>query len=842
MAVSSTATDYSGLGTGTSATYGTGIYANASDQIKVYANGVLQTLGVNYSLSGIGSAGGVDVLGTFTLGAALYIERVTPITQLVDTQNNETILEDVLDAEFDKLTMIDQEQQTQIDRALKVPKGETTLTVPALAQRAGKYFAFDVVGNPVAASGTGTDIGLRADLAALTGATLVGFSHSFPGGAGAVSAKLRETPSLKDAPFLATGDGVADDTAAASGAQASSFQTIAVPAGTFNIGASLLLTAKFRGVGTISRGGRKFNNNDTEVGALGLHGGLVRIGDLDQLRRSFASASTKIVFWGDSITEGLSQIGTEDSWARLVQDEMRRRAPGKTLIFENFSISGRGVGEANSPAYVGTAGAVTPGTNFNQPAGGSGPIPDITLWPGGTIVGKSWREHVRDRAPDLLIIALSINDTADPNAVYAVLRSLIANYISTWAKVPSIVICTPTMPTQLLPTQLAQQLYIEGNGHALRTLADELNVSLVDHNRLWLALRDGVDVARQRFASYPGATDYTTLVAGAAPAAAGSTLTFSGFGIVHRPVLHRDLVARADFALSGAQVGAIWARSKVGDPNKAYVVQIERGAPQVAIYYNSGVFASSALPAAASYKVIYLLEGIRHRVYVDANDGNSFVLRIDAREGSSFTNGYIEGRAGIQGDAGVVVSNVAMRLGYPRQIGPQTMSDALLLGDPALAPNGDYATNPLSLGGNSLNHPTILGYYHGMFAAWRDFFSAMQDAAAVPASSTYEQPVAVVNGANQNVALPAGVQLADFTAPTAPYSIGGLTGGVSGRRVKLFNYTNFNLTLTHQDAGSDVANRFALPSSVNLVVPPLGCVEAVYATIVGASGQWIVHS
>lgn len=842
MAVSTTVTSANFVGTGVLSSYAPGFYVNSGDQVRVYVGGALKTLGVDYVVNGVGASAGCTIVGNFTGGSDVYIERATPITQLVDTQNNETILEDVLDAGFDKLTMIDQEQQTQIDRALKVPKGETTLTVPALAQRAGKYFAFDVAGNPVAASGTGADIGLRADLAALTGATLIGFSHSFPGGAGAVSAKLRETPSLKDAPFLATGNGIADDTAAATSAQSSGFPTIAVPAGTFNIGASLLLTAKFRGVGTISRGGRMSNLNDTEAGAIAAHGSLVRLGNLDQMRRSFASASTKVLFWGDSITEGLSQIGTEDSWARLVQDEMRRRAPGKTLVFENFSISGRGVGEANSPTYVGTAGAVTPGTNFNQAAGGAGAIPDITLWPGGTVVGKSWREHVRDRSPDVLVIALSINDTADPNAVYATLKSLINNYVNTWTKVPSIILCTPTMPTQLLAPQLSQQLYIEGNGHAIRALADELNVTLVDHNRLWVVLRDGIDVARQRFAAYNDAAGYSTLVGGTAPAKAGSTLTFSAFGVVHRPTLHRDLVARADFALSGAQVGAIWARSKPGDPNKAYVVQIERGAPQVAIYYNSVVFASSALPAAASYKVIYLLEGIRHRVYVDANDGNGFVLRIDANHGLSFTNGYVEGYSGVQGDAGVVASNVAMRLGYPRQIGPQTMSDVLLLGDPALAPNGDYTTNPLSLGGNSLNHPTILGHYHGIFAAWRDFFSAMQDAATVPASSTYEQPVAVVNGANQNVALPAGVQLADFTAPTAPYSIGGLTGGVSGRRVKLFNYTNFNLTLTHQDAGSDVANRFALPSSVNLVVPPLGCVEAVYAAIVGPSGQWVVHA
>lgn len=137
MAVELTATDYSGTGTGAAATYGTGIYANASEQIKVYIDGALQTIGDDYSLSGIGSAGGVDVLGTFTLGSAVYVERVTPITQLVDTQNNETILEDVLDAAFDKLTLIAQEIGGKAGRALLVPKGETGFTLAPLASRTG---------------------------------------------------------------------------------------------------------------------------------------------------------------------------------------------------------------------------------------------------------------------------------------------------------------------------------------------------------------------------------------------------------------------------------------------------------------------------------------------------------------------------------------------------------------------------------------------------------------------------------------------------------------------------------------------------------------------------------
>lgn len=118
MAVETTVTEASFTGTGVSSTYGTGFYINASDQVKVYVNGILKTLGDDYVLNNVGSQAGADVVATFTAGALVFIQRSTPITQLVDTQNNETILEDVLDAEFDKLTMIAQEINTKADNAL----------------------------------------------------------------------------------------------------------------------------------------------------------------------------------------------------------------------------------------------------------------------------------------------------------------------------------------------------------------------------------------------------------------------------------------------------------------------------------------------------------------------------------------------------------------------------------------------------------------------------------------------------------------------------------------------------------------------------------------------------
>jgi hypothetical protein len=51
-----------------------------------------------------------------------------------------------------------------LDRAPLAPPTETMGLLPSAAARAGQFFAFDVNGDPVVSSGTGTDAGLRTDL------------------------------------------------------------------------------------------------------------------------------------------------------------------------------------------------------------------------------------------------------------------------------------------------------------------------------------------------------------------------------------------------------------------------------------------------------------------------------------------------------------------------------------------------------------------------------------------------------------------------------------------------------------------------------------------------------
>lgn len=154
MAVELTATSANFVGTGVSSTYAAPIYANSAAQIVVSVNGVKKTLGDDYVLNGLGAATGISIVATFAVGAAVYVERVTPITQLVDTRNNETILEDVLDASFDKLTMMIQERAGETGRALLVPKGEAGYTLPSAGLRAQRLLVGSALGAIVASSFT----------------------------------------------------------------------------------------------------------------------------------------------------------------------------------------------------------------------------------------------------------------------------------------------------------------------------------------------------------------------------------------------------------------------------------------------------------------------------------------------------------------------------------------------------------------------------------------------------------------------------------------------------------------------------------------------------------------
>jgi len=96
---------------------------------------------------------------------------------------------------------------------LRVPEASVAV-LPAVAERAGKVLGFDAGGDPTMVEVAGaTDPSLRSDLAASSGASLVGFDPTLNYAVATIGHSMHHI-NVKMFPWLAKGDGVTDDRAA----------------------------------------------------------------------------------------------------------------------------------------------------------------------------------------------------------------------------------------------------------------------------------------------------------------------------------------------------------------------------------------------------------------------------------------------------------------------------------------------------------------------------------------------------------------------------------------------------------------------------------------------------
>lgn len=88
----------------------------AADDLKVYVNGVAKTFGVDYTVSGAGSAAGGNA--TLVVGASagdvVLVRRQTPRTQATDLTAGGKFYEDTIEGMADKLTLLLQESSEAI--------------------------------------------------------------------------------------------------------------------------------------------------------------------------------------------------------------------------------------------------------------------------------------------------------------------------------------------------------------------------------------------------------------------------------------------------------------------------------------------------------------------------------------------------------------------------------------------------------------------------------------------------------------------------------------------------------------------------------------------------------
>ena len=86
------------------------------------------------------------------------------------------------------------------------------------------------------------------------------------------------------------------------------------------------------------------------------------------------------------------------------------------------------------------------------------------------------------------------------------------------------------------------------------------------------------------------------------------------------------------------------------------------------------------------------------------------------------------------------------------------------------------------------------------------------------AFATRQGAVGVSNGLNSNITLP-NASYVRLTGASAPYSVGGFTGGSDGRQLIIYNTTPQTLTIVNEDASSSAQNRIRTLTGANIVLP-----------------------
>lgn len=138
MSLSSTTNRNDYLGNGSVDTYSYTFKVFSEDHIVVTVRDTSDvettlTKTTHYTVSGVGESSGgsvalvngafdwIDAEGDLKTGYRLTIRRVVPLTQTTDIRNAGTFYAKTHEDQFDKQTMISQQQQEQIDRSVKLP-------------------------------------------------------------------------------------------------------------------------------------------------------------------------------------------------------------------------------------------------------------------------------------------------------------------------------------------------------------------------------------------------------------------------------------------------------------------------------------------------------------------------------------------------------------------------------------------------------------------------------------------------------------------------------------------------------------------------------------------------
>jgi hypothetical protein len=199
MTVSTTTAKVSYAGNGSTTAFAVGFYFLANADLKVTlrsAAGVetVRTLGTDYSVTGAGvpSGGTVTMTVAPASGTTLVLSRNAPLTQVVDYQPNDPFPANTHEQALDKLTMITQQMQEQLDRSVKTAISDTItpdqlLTTITTSAANASASATAAAGSATAASGSASAASSSASSAS---SSALAAATSATNAAGAVAAAI----------------------------------------------------------------------------------------------------------------------------------------------------------------------------------------------------------------------------------------------------------------------------------------------------------------------------------------------------------------------------------------------------------------------------------------------------------------------------------------------------------------------------------------------------------------------------------------------------------------------------------------------------------------------------
>lgn len=312
-----------------------------------------------------------------------------------------------------------------------------------------------------------------------------------------------------------------------------------------------------------------------------------------------AAGVLRITVVGDSITEGagMSYANTyAENLQRLLQIEM----PSVEVILTNLAIGGRNLAQLADPAYTATAANVSPGNFYLPPPTGI----NSSYWPNGSTTGKSWRDHVRDTSPDMIVLAHGENSGLDTVAFRDAFFNF-ETYSQTWAKKPWFALVSALVPEGAEADRQDKQAFAD----FLHFTAIDRGYGHIDANAWYRLMRDGKRrnlVPSYEEADFVGWGDATKWQTQNGVSLTGLTLTTQEGGRAERQVSARDFDLVDYFTLGSVSVR--WqceARRRPGT-NDVYLIQTafndqgDGNGGAVRLYFRDQLIAVSRFPVIAS--------------------------------------------------------------------------------------------------------------------------------------------------------------------------------------------------------------------------------------------------